>query len=94
MSYNICRASFYFLLLIRGLKMENLMNSALSQGLGYAMFISLLFYVLKQQEKRDVKSEQREENYQKIISELSGKYSEIAKDVKEVKDYIFKKGDK
>ena len=70
------------------------MNSALSQGLGYAMFISLLFYVLKQQEKRDVKSEQREENYQKIISELSGKYSEIAKDVKEVKDYIFKKGDK
>lgn len=70
------------------------MNSALSQGLGYAMFIYLLFYVLKQQEKRDVKSEQREENYQKIISELSGKYSEIAKDVKEVKDYIFKKGDK
>lgn len=69
---------------------ETILSSALSQGLGYGMFIGLLFYVLKQQEKRDLKSEERESNYQRIISELSEKYSEIAKDVKDVKDFIFK----
>lgn len=74
--------------------MEELIKVAVGQGLGYGMFIVLLFYVLKQQEKRDVKSEEREANYQKIIGDLSEKYSEIAKDVKDVKDYIFKKGEK
>ena len=49
-----------------------------------------MFYVLKQQEKRDEKADAREEKYQNLISDLSEKYSEIAKDVKDIKETIFK----
>lgn len=70
--------------------MDKLLEFALSEGLGYALFVVLLFYVLRQQEKRDAKADQREERYQNIISDLSSKYSEIAKDVKEIKTIIFK----
>lgn len=71
--------------------MDDILKMALNQGLGYALFVCLLFYVLKQQEKRDEKADERETKYQNIISELSAKYSEIAKDVKDIKDTIFKK---
>lgn len=71
--------------------MDELFKIGVNQGLGYALFIFLLFYVLKQQEKRDAKADEREEKYQNIIAELTEKYSDIAKDVKEVKDYIFNK---
>lgn len=70
--------------------MEEILKASLNQGLGYALFVCLLFYVLKQQEKRDNKADTREEKYQTIIQELSDKYSEIAKDVKDIKDNIFK----
>lgn len=70
--------------------MEKLLEFAISEGLGYALFVALLFYVLKQQEKRDEKADKREEKYQNIISDLSGKYSEIAKDVKDIKETIFR----
>ena len=46
--------------------MEILLKQALTQGLGYALFVCLLFYVLKQQEKRDEKADAREEKYQNI----------------------------
>lgn len=71
--------------------MEELFKTAVSQGFGYALFVCLLFYVLKQQEKRDEKADAREEKYQSIISDLSEKYSEISKDVKDIKDIIFER---
>ena len=74
-----------------GVIMEKILEFAMAEGLGYVLFVCLLFYVLKQQEKRDEKADAREEKYQNIISDLSEKYSEIAKDVKEIKDTIFKK---
>ncbi len=67
---------------------------AISQGLGYTLFVWLFFYTLKKQEQRDNRSEKREENYQQIVQELTSKLSlieDIKCDVKEVKDYIFKK---
>ncbi|MBU3208504.1 hypothetical protein KPL28_02505 [Clostridium algidicarnis] len=67
---------------------------AISQGLGYALFVYLFLYTLKKQETRDKRSEQREENYQQIVQDLTSKLSlieDIKCDVKEVKDYIFKK---
>ncbi|MBU3195635.1 hypothetical protein KPL26_03015 [Clostridium algidicarnis] len=67
---------------------------AVSQGLGYALFVYLFLYTLKKQETRDKRSEQREENYQQIVQDLTSKLSlieDIKCDVKEVKDYIFKK---
>lgn len=68
--------------------MDAILNKALSEGLGYALFVVLLFYVLKQQEKRDLKSEQREEKYQAIISEitqdLSCKVDKVVEKVEEI----------
>ncbi|GCD13308.1 BhlA/UviB family holin-like peptide [Clostridium tagluense] len=51
--------------------MEAIMTKAISQGLGYALFCFLLFYVLKKQETRDANSELRETKYQSIIEELT-----------------------
>ena len=51
--------------------MDEIMKVALGQGLGYAMFFFLFIYVLKKQETRDLKSEEREAKYQQIISELT-----------------------
>lgn len=51
--------------------MEAIMTKAISQGLGYALFVFLLFYVLKKQETRDTNSELREAKYQSIIEDLT-----------------------
>ena len=51
--------------------MDDLMNLALSQGIWCAMFFFLFLYVLKKQETRDLKSEDREVKYQQIIGELT-----------------------
>jgi hypothetical protein len=50
---------------------EELIKVAVQQGLGYGLFVCLLFYVLKEQAKRDAKSEEREKNYQNVITELT-----------------------
>lgn len=78
--------------------MDALMQKALSQGLGYALFVVLLFYVLKQQEKRDIKteerekkSEEREAKYQEIITELSqGIMCKVDKVVEKVEEILRK----
>ena len=44
--------------------MDEILKVALQQGLGYALFVFLLFYVLREQAKRDEKAESREKNYQ------------------------------
>lgn len=51
--------------------MDAILTKAISQGLGYGLFVVLLFYVLKKQETRDVNSEAREMKYQQIIGELT-----------------------
>jgi len=66
---------------------------AMSQGIWAVISVSLLFYILKNQEKRDEKQEEREKNYQDIISRMSDKLiivEDIKKDVGDVKDYIIK----
>ena len=51
--------------------MDAILAEALKQGIGYAMFVVLLFYVLKKQETRDINSEAREAKYQALITELT-----------------------
>ncbi|MCD3199020.1 BhlA/UviB family holin-like peptide, partial [Clostridium botulinum] len=52
--------------------MENeILKLASSQGIWAALSVVLIFYILKAQEKRDLKQEQREENYQRIIKNLT-----------------------
>ena len=64
--------------------MEALLGKGLEQGLGYALFIWLLFYILKQQEKRDAKQDsrdqksgERETTYQNVILELTKNFEAI-----------------
>lgn len=68
--------------------MGEMLNLAIGQGLGYALFVWLLMYVLKTQEKRDAKQEEREKNYQDLLHKLTEKFSiieNIQDDVKEIK---------
>ncbi|AEB75533.1 BhlA/UviB family holin-like peptide [Clostridium botulinum] len=74
-----------------------LIKLASSQGIWAALTVVLIFYILKAQEKRDSKQEQREENYQNIIKKLTEKFNalkDIKGDVKKIKDYISKEKDK
>lgn len=57
--------------------MDELIKAGLQQGLGYGLFVFLLFYVLREQAKRDTKAEEREKNYQNVISELTKKFEII-----------------
>ncbi|AAO37401.1 hypothetical protein DP153_00240 [Clostridium tetani] len=68
--------------------MENeVLKLASSQGIWAALSVVLIFYILKAQEER-------EKNYQDIISKLTDKFNiveDVKKDVKEIKDYVYKK---
>ncbi|KOC46664.1 hypothetical protein ADU86_06730, partial [Clostridium botulinum] len=64
-----------------------ILKLASSQGIWAALSVVLIFYILKAQEKRDLKQEQREENYQRIIKNLTDNLhliEDVKKDVKEV----------
>lgn len=69
-----------------------LLKIATSQGVWAALSVALILYILKAQEKRDLKQEEREKNYQDIISKLTDKFNiveDVEKDVKEIKKHIF-----
>jgi hypothetical protein len=53
---------------------QDIMKMAASQGLWAVLFVALLFWVLKENAKR-------EENYQKLLQDLTNKF-EILEDVK------------
>jgi len=70
---------------------SELIKLASSQGIWAALSVALIFYILKAQEKRDLKQEEREKNYQNIIEELTEKFTlieEVKKDVKEIKEQL------
>jgi hypothetical protein len=79
---------------------SEILKGAVSYGIFALLFCYLLLYVLKTQEKRDEKSQVREEKYQQIISEnqnilagLTDKLSivdNIKEDIKEIKIYVVK----
>lgn len=67
--------------------MDELMKDATQQGLGYALFVFLLLYVLRT-------TGERERRYQNLLDKLTERFNIIENvqgDVKEIKDYIFKK---
>ncbi|AIY78958.1 UviB-like protein [Clostridium botulinum] len=66
--------------------MDEIMKMALSQGLGYALFVFLLLYVLKT-------TGNRENRYQDLLDTLAQKFNvveDIKEDVKEIKSKIEK----
>lgn len=73
---------------------KEILTAALSQGIWAVLSIFLLFYILRAQEKRDLKQEEREKNYQNIISKLTDKFEvidKVKKDVEYIKQYVIKK---
>jgi hypothetical protein len=63
---------------------QEILKMAISQGLGYGLFIWLLMYVLKT-------TQQREEKYQDVITALTDKLNivdDVKKDVEENKNKI------
>lgn len=67
---------------------------ASSQGIWAVLSVILIFYILKTQEKRDIRQEEREKNYQDIISKLTDKFNiveDVKKDVEDIKEHILNK---
>jgi hypothetical protein len=66
--------------------MEELINIALKEGLGYGMFACLLVYVLRT-------TGERETRYQNLLDTLADKFNlveHIQEDVKEIKNKLGK----
>lgn len=72
---------------------SELLKLAESQGIWATLSIVLIFYILKAQEKRDLRQEDREKNYQEILYKLTDKLNiveDVKKDVEDIKTYISK----
>lgn len=72
---------------------ENIIKLASTQGIWTVLTIFLVFHILKNQEKRDLRQEERESKYQNIISSLADKLNlveDVKKDIEEIKEYVLK----
>ena len=70
------------------------MNVAVSQGIWAVLAVFLLIYIVKSNEHRDTKQEEREKNYQTVIESLTEKFqilNQVQSDLKEIKDNLFNK---
>ena len=68
------------------------MNVAASQGIWAVLAVFLLIYIVKSNEQRDTKQEEREKNYQTVIESLTEKFqilNQVQSDLKEIKDNLF-----
>lgn len=73
---------------------SEILKVAATQGLWATVAVALIFYILRSQEKRDLKQDERENNYQEIIKQLTDSLSvvkELKEDVEEIKNFIFLK---
>ena len=70
------------------------MNVSVSQGIWAVLAVFLLIYIVKSNEQRDTKQEEREKNYQTVIESLTEKFqilNQVQSDLKEIKDNLFNK---
>ena len=70
------------------------MNVAVSQGIWAVLAVFLLIYIVKSNEQRDTKQDEREKNYQTVIESLTEKFqilNQVQSDLKEIKDNLFNK---
>ena len=70
------------------------MNVAVSQGIWAVLAVFLLISIVKSNEQRDTKQEEREKNYQTVIESLTEKFqilNQVQSDLKEIKDNLFNK---
>ena len=71
---------------------QALIEAATTQGIWVLLFVSLFLYTIKNNEKLVEKQDKREENYQKLLSDMTEKYS-VVEDIRNSVDEIQKKVD-
>ena len=54
---------------------QALIEAATTQGIWVLLFVSLFLYTIKNNEKLVEKQDKREENYQKLLSDMTEKYA-------------------
>lgn len=72
---------------------DELIKTATTQGIWAILSCMLIVYILRAQETRDLKQEEREKNYQEIILQLSEKLNvldSINSTINEIKNKINK----
>lgn len=72
---------------------SEILKIASTQGIWAALSVALIFYILRAQEQRDTKQEEREKNYQNLLANLSSQFSiveDIKKDVTEIRISVAK----
>lgn len=69
---------------------QALIEAATMQGIWVLLFVSLFLYTIKNNEKLVEKQDKREENYQKLLSDMTEKYS-VVEDIRNSVDEIQKK---
>ena len=67
-----------------------LFEAATTQGVWFLLFFSLFLYTIKNNEKLVEKQDQREVNYQKLLSDMTEKYA-VVEDIRNSVDEIQKK---
>jgi uncharacterized membrane protein YhiD involved in acid resistance len=67
-----------------------LIEATTTQGIWVLLFISLFLYTIKNNEKLVEKQDKREENYQKLLSDMTEKYA-VVEDIRNSVDEIQKK---
>lgn len=72
---------------------QTLIEAATTQGIWVLLFVVLFIYTIKNNEKLVERQNVREENYQKLLSEITAKYV-VVEDIKECVEEIKKKVDK
>lgn len=66
-------------------------DAALSQGIWAVLAVFLLIYIVKSNERFSARQEEREKQYQELLSALTEKFnvlSVIEMDIADVKEYI------
>ena len=69
---------------------QALIEAATTQGIWVLLFVSLFLYTIKNNEKLVEKQDQREVNYQKLLSDMTEKYA-VVEDITNSVDEIQKK---
>ena len=69
---------------------QALIEAATTQGIWVLLFISLFLYTIKNNEQLVEKQDQREVNYQKLLSDMTEKYA-VVEDIRNSVDEIQKK---
>ena len=69
---------------------QALIEAATTQGIWVLLFVSLFLYTIKNNEKSVEKQDQREVNYQKLLSDMTEKYA-VVEDIRNSVDEIQKK---